>query len=105
MGGGPRVLVLENRHDRPVHTSTWDAPARAITTQCRAAGHATTIEVAMADLRWPWNRPATTVQADARLAPPGHHDEDYSVMSLTGAIELSELAATILQGFPESWVF
>jgi site-specific DNA-cytosine methylase len=104
-GGGHRVLVLANRHESPVHTSTWDAPARAITTQCRSAGHATTIEVPVGDLRWPWNRPATTVQADPRLAPPGHHDEDFAVMSLPGAIELSELAATILQGFPESWVF
>lgn len=104
-GGGHRVLVLANRHEAPAHTSNWNAPARAITTQCRAAGHATTIEIPVGDLRWPWNRPATTVQADPRLAPPGHHDEDYSIMSLPGAIELSERAATILQGFPESWVF
>ncbi|HKP08300.1 MAG TPA: DNA cytosine methyltransferase [Microbacterium sp.] len=45
-------------------------------------------------LEWPWQRPSTTVTADpnGRLPPPD-------------AIILSELAATILQGFPEGWVF
>lgn len=123
-----------SRHDAPVHTSAADSPARSITTQCRVPGHATTMVVrkkrppstkgpqssrtiasdkAREDrvgsgspvLEWPWKRAATTVQADPRLAPPGHHDDDYSIMSLPDAIILSELAATILQGFPESWVF
>ena len=58
-------------------------------------------------LEWPWNRPATTVQRDERIAPPGHHDEDWEggLMSHEGAVVLSEKAATILQGFPEDWVF
>lgn len=152
------TLSLRSRHDEPVHTSELDAPARAITTQCRAPGHATTIVLndrhtpatpatpdapdapaptlgakmrgqstrtispdtpattiqAREDrvgsgspvLEWPWTRPSTTVMADpnGRLPPPGHHIEG-SIMSLPGAIILSELAATILQGFPESWVF
>jgi site-specific DNA-cytosine methylase len=28
-------------------------------------------------LAWPWDRPATTVCADARLAPPGHHEGSF----------------------------
>jgi site-specific DNA-cytosine methylase len=34
---------IPSRHEVPVHTSSADKPARSITTQCRAAGHATTI--------------------------------------------------------------
>lgn len=56
-------------------------------------------------LEWPWDRPATTVQADDRLSPPGHHDETFAVRSLPNAIVISEKAATILQGFPEDWLF
>src|SRR5687767_2340693 len=56
-------------------------------------------------LEWPWERPSTTVTSRPGLPPPGHHDEDFAIMSLPDAIILSELAATILQGFPPSWVF
>ena len=189
-----------NRHDEPVHTSTSDAPARAVTTQCRAAGHATTLvlndrhppatldapaptigakqrggqggnvlslleptskhpaatphapsptlrcgpgnqlvlaaesgrkkrsrdrtpqseRVMAADrpattvqaredrvgngspvLEWPWERPSTTVTSRAGIAPPGHHDENFAVMSLPDAVQISERGAAILQGFPD----
>lgn len=56
-------------------------------------------------LEWPWDRPSTTIQRDERLAPPGHHDLDWATRSLPEAVVLSEKAATILQGFPETWVF
>lgn len=57
-------------------------------------------------LEWPWARPATTVLADERLPPPGHHDEDYAIMSTDGdGVVISELAAAILQGFPPTWKF
>lgn len=57
-------------------------------------------------LEWPWSRPATTVLADERLPPPGHHDEDYAIMSTDGdGVVISELAAAILQGFPPTWKF
>lgn len=56
-------------------------------------------------LEWPWSRPSTTVTSRPGLPPPGHHDENFAIMSLPDAIILSELAATVLQGFPESWVF
>lgn len=55
-------------------------------------------------LEWPWDRPATTVNAQERLAPPGHH-EGGSDLSKPNAIKLSEKAATILQGFPSGWHF
>lgn len=54
-------------------------------------------------LAWPWNRPSTTVLGDPRLAPPGHHDESYSIMNTDGeGIVISERAASILQGFPDT---
>jgi site-specific DNA-cytosine methylase len=173
LSDGNNLALRRTRHDEPVHTSEIDAPARAITTQCRAPGHATTIvlngkhapsgpdepartigaksrgnggcavlsmephhppshvdEPSMTiragsggganrammlegesarrrkrPLERPWTRPATTVTARPGLAPPGHHDEDFAIMSLPDAIILSERAAAILQGFPESWVF
>lgn len=54
-------------------------------------------------LAWPWDRPATTVFADDCLNAPGHHSG--SNRSAPNAVVLSEKAAGILQGFPESWVF
>ncbi len=58
-------------------------------------------------VEWPWERPATTVTADDRLAPPGHHDASFLSHKGSGpnAIKLSEKAAAILQGFPDRWVF
>lgn len=51
-------------------------------------------------IEWPWDRPATTVQSDERIAAPGHH-EWWSIMSDANAVVLSERAAAILQGFPD----
>lgn len=199
-------LAIPSRHDRPVHTSSADAPARSLTTQCRATGHASTIvfndrhapatldapaptlgakqrgqsaqvlvmephhppghidepsitiragsggganramllngEAARRKKRppstqgpqstrtmspdapsmtvqaredrvgrgspvpdWPWPRPATTVSCRPGLAPPGHHDEDFAIMSLPDAVVLSERAAAILQGCPDDGSF
>lgn len=200
-GHSARPIVL-SRHDQPVHTSEIDSPARSITTQCRAPGHATTItfndrhapagldapapalcaksrgqggqvlvmephhppghidepsmtiraggggganrammlngeparrkkrpasnkgaqsERTMSPdlpattvqaredrkgsgspvLDWPWPRPATPVTSRPGLAPPGHHDENFAIMSLPDAVVLSKRAACILQGFPD----
>lgn len=174
--GNGACAIAVTRHDEPVHTSDIDSPARSITTQCRAPGHATTImlrEPSSKDpaatpdepsptikaggghtgphvmltpesgrkvrrtprvpqsersmpvdqpattvqaredrkgsgssvLDWPWPRPATTVTSRPGLAPPGHHDESFAIMSLPDAVILSERAAAILQGFPEGWHF
>lgn len=54
---------------------------------------------------WPWNRPATPLAADSRIPPPGHHPDSGSILSVAGAVLLSERAAAILQGFPEDWQF
>lgn len=43
LSDGNNLAIPRSRHDEPVHTSELDAPARAITTQCRAPGHATTV--------------------------------------------------------------
>lgn len=72
--------------------ATGDTPARVITAARQDDAQL---------MRWPWDRPATTVQRDERLAPPGHHDRSF--MSDDRAVILSEIALTILQGFPESW--
>ncbi len=88
---------------RPVHqkrnpkhpASRPDEPSMTITTNgARHQGNC---------LEWPWDRPATTVHEDPRLAPPGHHDG--SDRSKPNAIVLSEKAAAIIQGFPEDWHF
>lgn len=198
------VLTMPERHERPVHTSDEDSPARSLTTQCRSPGHTSTIVLnqrhrpadapaptlgakyrgqgaqvlSLAEptskhpaatpdapsptiraggsghtgphvmlaaesgrkkrppstkgpqstrkmvpdapsttvqaredrvgsgspvLEWPWPRPATTVSTRASIAPPGHHDESYSIMSLPDAVILSERAAMILQGFRDGW--
>lgn len=83
-------LAIPSRHDVPVHTSEIDQPARSITTQCRAAGHATTIVLnerhAPAELDAPAPAPAPTLGAKSRGQgaqvltmephhPPSHADE------------------------------
>lgn len=46
------------------------------------------------------DRPATTVQADPRLAVAGHHDRQQN-----GAVRLSPAQCAALQGFPAGWTF
>jgi site-specific DNA-cytosine methylase len=48
--------------------------------------------------------PCTVTTRDT-TPPPGHHPESGSILSMPNAVILSELAATILQGFPEDWCF
>jgi site-specific DNA-cytosine methylase len=88
-----KSLTANSRH--PV--ARGDAPAPTVGAKDRGGQGAQALE-------WPWERPATTIQRDERLPPPGHHDESFATRSLPNAIKLSEKAATILQGFPESWV-
>lgn len=53
-------------------------------------------------MAWPWDRPATTVCAGIdKIAAAGEHAGHLG----PNAIVLSEKAAAILQGFPESWMF
>ncbi len=55
LSDGNNLALRRSRHDEPVHTSNIDEPARAVTTQCRAPGHATTIVLN---------------DSDERIAPP-----------------------------------
>jgi len=79
-----------------------DEPGRTVTGKASRVGAG-----AAHVLKWPWDRPSTVVQSDNRIAPPGHRDENWDggTRSLEGAVVLSERAAAILQGFPETWKF
>jgi site-specific DNA-cytosine methylase len=80
--------VVAQRDDGSVRDHEADAPAHTI----RAAGRANerhppsdpaTLGAKRRGaqsgeaLQWPWDRPATTVTADPRLAPPGHHEASF----------------------------
>lgn len=88
------AIILADRHHPP---SEHNEPAMTVRAGCGGGSNRA--------LTWPWERPSTTVTARPGLPPPGHHPESGSIMSLPDAIVLSERAATLLQGFPESWVF
>jgi DNA (cytosine-5)-methyltransferase 1 len=95
-GGGdghsaPQVVVVTGNHP----PSPTDGPANTV--------RATTGGGSNRALEWPWQRPSTTLQCDERIAPPGHHGQSF--MSDADAVVISEKAAAILQGFPETWVF
>lgn len=96
--GEGATLLKHRKH--PVNRG--DIPSYAVTAKgdCRGAQGACALE-------WPWDRPATTVHEDNRLASPGHHDPGIGSSTRHGenAIILSERAAAILQGFPDGWVF
>jgi DNA (cytosine-5)-methyltransferase 1 len=87
------VLLEHERH--PI--SKPDEPAYTITSKAEQGAQGGAV------LQWPWDRPATVVQGDPRLAPVGHHNSSYR--SAPNAIVLSERAAAIIQGFPDSWTF
>jgi site-specific DNA-cytosine methylase len=122
-GQGAQVLMMEPHHP-PSHA---DEPAMTIRAGSGGGANRAMMlngEVARRKKRPPSTKgsqstrtiapdaPSTTVQAredrkgsGAGLAPPGHHDENFAIMSLPDAIILSERAAAILQGFPSGWVF
>ncbi len=109
-GQGASVLALAEpppHRKRPPSTkgAQWsrvhspDSPAPTVLTDIdRKTGNGVKLE-------WPWDRPATTVFAEARIPPPGHHGKLVGgIMSQPNAVLLSERAAKILQGLPETWV-
>lgn len=128
---GHQAMLVNQRHE----PNDMDAPSRTITAKVRGNGGQALRLPAMSDLpqghrvgdpdrpaptlsakpgrsgvgesmlSWPWDRPGTTVTGGASLAPPGHHDESFALLSQPGAIVLSEKAAAILQGFPTGWAF
>lgn len=124
------ILLANGKH--PVNE--LDKPSFTVTTKgdMRGAQGACVLAIEQGLGEWPWDRPATTVTAGDRLAPPGHHgssflsakDLDQPSLTVTrkdrvgtpgrngrrhpqswNAIKLSERAGAILQGFPETWKF
>ncbi|HEY4119740.1 MAG TPA: DNA cytosine methyltransferase [Byssovorax sp.] len=67
---GNETLRVHPRHP----TSTPDSPSRTVTASDGAgagAGGGRVLE------GWPWDRPSTTVLADPRIPPPGHHGGSF----------------------------
>ena len=88
---GPRIPQRER-------VGTLDSPAATVLADTNTPASSSP------KLEWPWDRSSTTVTSAGRRQPPGHHAEG-SYLSGPNAVILSERAAAILQGFPESWVF
>lgn len=89
------ALLANDRH--PINQA--DAPSYVVTTKGngRGAQGACVVE-------WPWDRPSTTVTARDEVPQYGRNGRRGTSQSAS-AIELSERAAAILQGFPEDWKF
>lgn len=88
-----------NEPERPAQTVT--AGARSGRTCLRYSPQHPPADMDRPAPTWPWDRPATTVTADDRRAPLGHHSGSF--LSDANAIVLSERARLILQGFPDDW--
>lgn len=92
----------QGRPGQGMRVGSAETPSKTVTSKASrvGAGESHVIE-------WPWDRPSTVIAADEHIAPPGHHDEhwDGGTRSVEGAVVLSEKAAAILQGFPETWCF
>jgi site-specific DNA-cytosine methylase len=108
-GGSGSVLRQSKRRKRDegrpgqgMRVGKADTPGKTVTAKASRVGAGESHV-----LEWPWDRPSTVVAADDRLAPPGHHDENWDggTRSVEGAVVLSEKAAAILQGFPADWHF
>lgn len=99
---GKRRKRDEGRPGQGMRVGSPETPSKTVTAKASRVGAGESHV-----LQWPWDRPATVVAADDRIAPPGHHDENWDggTRSVEGAVVLSEKAAAILQGFPETWHF
>ena len=75
----------DGRTGKPVKPRPLDAPAPTIAGQT-------------VNNRWIFDRPATTVQGDPRLAQPGHHERQ-----MNGAIRVTVEQAAALQTFPTGY--
>lgn len=103
-GKKPRVLFDERRREPTSPEWPWERPATTVTKEDRLArpGHHDPNVPGDQFANWMDERPSTTVMAgDPTTGGPGHG----SINKRPGAVVLSEKAATIIQGFPEDWVF
>lgn len=96
-GHSARPVYLMTNKNHPI--SRDDRPAYAILSKAQQGAQGGSV------INWPWERPATTIQKDDRIDAPGHHPEEWRSKSEPNCVVLSETAAAILQGFPETWVF
>jgi site-specific DNA-cytosine methylase len=88
------VLLLDAKH--PI--SSPDEPSKTVCAKDRGGAQGGRA------MEWPWDIPSTTICTNERQPPPGRRRGE-SQRGHPNAIVLSERAAKILQGFPESWVF
>lgn len=98
---GRAIRIKKN--DRGAHPpSQPDSPARVVLAEPSRVDKGGAVLAP-----WPWPWPSTVITADpnGRITPKGAHPKTGSILSQGNAIALSERAAKILQGFPESWVF
>ncbi|MFG2276756.1 DNA cytosine methyltransferase [Streptomyces chartreusis] len=86
--------------DRPSPTVTAGG-AKSGGVEPFARGGRETLHTAQNRGAWAWKRPATTVQADARIAPPGHRDRAGGERQFgPETIRITVPEAGLLQSFP-----
>lgn len=103
---GRGIQASRNRRCNGKHKvgSDPEKPARVVGTSSLSDGNLLCGMPSGAGAEWPWDRPATTVRDRDELSQPGRDGRAGESQSAS-AIILSEKAAAILQGFPETWVF
>jgi DNA (cytosine-5)-methyltransferase 1 len=115
-GGGEDLFGgFRDRWRTMAETLGWgatDRPAPTVTSGGARTGGAepfpTNGRRALADAQdrgsWAWKRPATTVQADSRIAPPGHRDRAGGERQFgPDTIRISVSEAGMLQSFPADY--
>lgn len=89
--------------DRPSPTVTAGG-AKSGGVEPFARGGRETLHTAQHRGAWAWKRPATTVQADARIAPPGHRDRAGGERQFgPETIRITVPEAGLLQSFPADY--
>jgi DNA (cytosine-5)-methyltransferase 1 len=86
----------------------WPARTHGSPQECRNTTIARVVPIVPWVTCWQALGLGTTITTTDRMAPPGHHEKSFLSDNRgkgPNAIKLSEKAAAILQGFPESWVF
>jgi len=104
------IITLDDRYERFQRPNDPETVARTLCGGDGATNNtpdAPSMAVCTKDNMQGAQGAATTVCADDRLAPPGHHEDSFLSYSSSGteAILLSEKAGARLQGFPDGWVF
>jgi DNA (cytosine-5)-methyltransferase 1 len=90
--------VMSKKEDRPERVAQGagnkprpaDSPAATVDTRADLA-------------EWVVERPATNVNCDPRISPPGHHDENESGSQQKNAVRVTIREAAILQSFPPDY--